>query len=245
MKHPSFSVLATAITLAFSSASYAATDATIDNLTLFSGVKAGTAQEVLRNHAQRFGLPASLDNLVLIKTQESLLGKHYTYQQMLRGLPVDQAEIIVSIGHDGQLLKIFNETKPVSAQAGTDAVNQLHVQSQIGHERALDHAWNNMRVQHPLVAQPTSTLVWTADKDGFHLAYRVHIAAQMPTGGFVQYIDAHNGNLLRSYSTSLPRVSNTLASPTALPTPAPIPAPLKLSSARPPIAAPVPARIAT
>jgi len=33
-----------------------------------------------------------MDNLVLVRTTESLLGTHYYYQQMLRGLPVDRSE---------------------------------------------------------------------------------------------------------------------------------------------------------
>jgi hypothetical protein len=200
------SLLAAAISIGLTGAAFAASSTT-DNLTFFSATKAGSAQAVLQENATRYGLPASLENLVLTKTQDSLLGKHYFYQQMLRGLPVDQAEIIVSIGKNGQLLKIFNETKPVSAQMDNDALNQLHVKNVLSGDVAMDHAWDNMKVQHPLVATPTSTMVWVPTKAGFQLAYKVQIAAQMPTGGFVQYIHAHDGSLLKSYSTSLPRLS--------------------------------------
>jgi Zn-dependent metalloprotease len=79
----------------------------------------------------QYGLPASLNNLKLVKVQESLTGKHYHYQQMLRGLPVDRAEIIVSIGKNGQLQKIFNETRYISDMVDANAVNQLYNQSQI------------------------------------------------------------------------------------------------------------------
>lgn len=207
MQHHSRSILSSLLLLAFSGAAYAASSHTTQNLTVFSATKAGTAQDVLRQHAGRFGLPASLNNLVLSRTQESLLGTHYYYQQMLRGLPVDRAEIIVSIGRNGDLLKIFNETKQVSEKADANAVNQLYVQTQISSERALDAAWNNMKVQHPLVSTPSTDLVWVANGDSFQLAHKVQIAAQMPTGGFVQYINAQNGVLLDSHSTSLPRTN--------------------------------------
>jgi hypothetical protein len=206
MRNISYSILTAAITLAFAGTSYAASNTT-ENLTVFTNTKAGTAQQVLKQNASRFGLPASLDNLAFVKVKESLLGKHYHYQQMLRGYPVDDAEIIVSIGHNGQLNKIFNETKPVSAFADNDAVNQMHNQKVMSSDEALDHAWNNMKVQHPLVDNPKTSLVWVADDNGLHLAYKVHISAQMPTGGFVQYISAHDGSLLKSYTTSLPRNS--------------------------------------
>lgn len=44
-------------------------------------------------------------------------------------------------------------------------------------------------------------------KDGVQLARKVVIEAQMPTGGFVQYLNAHDGSLIDSYSLSLPRTN--------------------------------------
>ncbi len=204
MRNPSLTAVAAALCLAFSGSALAGS-ATTQNLTIFSATKAASASDVLKEHAKSLNLPASVDNLVLVKTQESLLGKHYYYQQMLRGLPVAQAEVVVSIGHNGQLLKIYNESKAVSAVADTDAVNQLNVQARMNSEAVVDQAWRNMKVQHPLVSVPTSTLVWVHNDTGFHLAYQVDIAAQMPTGGFVQYLSAHDGRLLDSRSTSTPR----------------------------------------
>ena len=206
MQHPSRHILASLLALAFAQNAIAADKVTTENITFFSGIKATSANDVLRENAQHFGLPANLDNLVLTKVQESLVGKHYHYQQMLRGLPVDRAEIIVSIGKKGELLKIFNETKHISSETDANAVNQLFVQQRMSDDEALNKAWGNMRVQHALVNRPNSEMVWVATKNGVQLAHKVSINAQMPTGGFVQYINAQNGNLIDSYSTSLPRV---------------------------------------
>lgn len=204
MRPQSRTILAGMILLAYAGVAQAGSS-TVENLTVFSATKAASADSVLRDNAARFGLPANLNNLVLTSVQESLTGKHYHYQQMLRGLPVDRAEIVVSISRNGDLQKIFNETKHVSDKMDADAVNQMYNKAQISSEQALDKAWNNMKVQHPLVAAPKSDLVWVPTKDGFQLAHKVEIAAQMPTGGFVQYLNAHDGSLLDSYSTSLPR----------------------------------------
>lgn len=198
-------VLASLIVLAYAAPSHATRSTVVDNLTIFADTKAGSPQEALRKNASRFGLPASLENLVLTRTQESLTGKHYTYQQVLRGIPVDRAEIIVSIGHDGKLLKIFNETKHISQAVDAAAVNQLYNKAQITPDQALDKGWANMKVQHPLVGVPSTDLVWVPTKHGVQLARKVMIEAQMPTGGFVQYLNAHDGSLIDSYSTSLPR----------------------------------------
>jgi Zn-dependent metalloprotease len=206
MRTVSRSLLASMIVLAYTVPAHAASNV-VDNLTVYSNTKAGSPQDVLRQNAARFGLPASLHNLAQTKVQESLTGKHYTYQQMLRGLPLDRAEIIVSIGHDGKLLKIFNETRHISAAVDAKAVNQLYNHQQISEEQALDKGWSNMKVQHPLVALPRTELVWVAVKDGVQLARKVVIEAQMPTGGFVQYLNAHDGSLIDSYSLSLPRTN--------------------------------------
>ncbi|KQZ28047.1 hypothetical protein [Duganella sp. Root1480D1] len=180
---------------------------TVDNLTVFTNTKAASAEGVLKVNAARFGLPANLNNLVLVDVKESLTGKHYYYQQMLRGLPVDRALIIVSIGKNGDLQKIFNETRHISAKADADAVNQLYNKAQISDDEALDKGWKNMKVQHNLVNVPSSTLVWVPTKNGVQLARKVNIEAEMPTGGFVQYLNAHDGSLIDSYTTSLPRTN--------------------------------------
>ncbi len=197
-------VLASMIMLAYALPAHAASNV-VDNLTIYSNTKADSPREALRQNAERFGLPQSLNNLVQTRVQESLAGTHTTYQQVLRGLPVDRAEIIVSIGSNGQLHKIFNETRHISYEMEVKAVNQLHNKAQITEDQALDTAWTNMKVQHPLVSVPRSEMVWVATKDGVQLARKVYIEAQMPTGGFVQYLDAHDGSLIDSYSTSLPR----------------------------------------
>jgi zinc metalloprotease ZmpB len=204
MRQFSRPILASLISIAFAGAAHAGVQ-TVDNLHLYTNTAAKSADDVLRANADRFGLPASLNNLTLVKVQESLTGTHYHYQQMLRGIPVDRAVIIVSIGKNGQLQKIFNETRHVSAKVDADAVNQLYNKAQLSEEQALDKGWNNMKVQHPLVAVPTTELVWMPTKDGVQLARKVQIQAQMPTGGFVQYLNAHDGSVMDSYSLSMPR----------------------------------------
>jgi hypothetical protein len=204
MRHLSRPILASMILLAYAGLAQA-DSSTVDNLTVFSKTTATSAQDALRQNAARFGLPASLNNLELVKVQESLTGKHYTYQQMLRGLPVEGAQIIVSIGKNSQLQKIFNETRHLSDKVDADAVNQLFNKPQLSEEQAIDRGWNNMKVQHALVAAPRTSLVWTLTKDGVQLARKVEIQAEMPTGGFVQLLNAHDGSIIDSYTLSLPR----------------------------------------
>ncbi|WP_342116942.1 hypothetical protein [Pseudoduganella sp. OTU4001] len=206
MRNTTRTTIASLVMLACASLAQAG-EKTVDNLTIFSNTKAASAEAALKANAARFGLPANLNNLVLVSVKESLTGKHYHYQQMLRGLPVDRAEIVVSIGNNGELQKIFNESRHISAKMDADAVNQMYNKAQISEDEALDKGWKNMKVQHNLVSVPSTALVWMPTKDGVQLARKVSIEAEMPTGGFVQYLNAHNGELLDSYTTSLPRTN--------------------------------------
>src|SRR5262245_31804577 len=79
----------------------------------FDNLLVNKASDVLRTNANRYGLQANLNNLALVQVQESLLGKHYRYQQMHQGLPIDQAEVIVSLDNNGRVLKVFNNSVPV------------------------------------------------------------------------------------------------------------------------------------
>jgi predicted secreted protein len=206
MRYTTRTTIATMVMLACAGLAQAG-EKTVDNLTVFTDTKAASAEGVLKVRAARYGLPANLNNLVLVEVKESLTGKHYYYQQMLRGLPVDRAQIVVSISKNGDLQKIYNETRHISAKADADAVNQLYNKAQISDDEALDKGWKNMKVQHNLVNVPSSTLVWVPTKDGVQLARKVNIEAEMPTGGFVQYLNAHDGSVIDSYSTSLPRTN--------------------------------------
>ena len=159
MRNTTRTTIASLVMLACAGMAHAAEN-TVGNVTFFSNTKAASAEGVLKANAARFGLPASLDNLVLVSVKESLTGKHYYYQQMLRGLPVDRAQIVVSIGKNGDLQKIFNESRHISAKMDADALNQLYNKSQIGEEEALDKGWKNMNVQLGLGSVPSTSLVW-------------------------------------------------------------------------------------
>ncbi len=70
MRHQSRSILASLMLLAFAGGASAA-NYTVENITVFTNTKASSAQDVLRQNAAYFGLPANLDNLTLVKVPRS------------------------------------------------------------------------------------------------------------------------------------------------------------------------------
>ncbi|MBI4842785.1 MAG: hypothetical protein HY809_00455, partial [Nitrospirae bacterium] len=116
-----------------------------------------------------FGLPRGLSNLKLAKVRESLLGRHYHFQQYINGIPVESAEIIVSAGNDGNILRVFNNTYPVKT-------NPLELKKKIIKEDALNKAWRDLKVHGKLLSMPESEAFYLPEASGVRLIYRTRIS---------------------------------------------------------------------
>ena len=80
-----------------------------------AAAKAKSAADYLQAQSALFKIPADLSNLELVGVRKSLIGAHTRYRQLLNGLPVEGAEIIVSQrGSDGSVYQVYNNTYPVT-----------------------------------------------------------------------------------------------------------------------------------
>lgn len=158
-----------------------------------SGVKepvsVQTAEAYLRAEHARFKLPADLANLTLVSARESLLGTHYRFQQMLQGIPVEGAGIIVSLNREGGVYHVFNSTRP-SLHAVAARANRLSP------DEALDAAWQHLRVHGALRAAPRAELVYLPEGKSLRLAYRTLVATWAPRGFWEHRIDATSGEVI-------------------------------------------------
>lgn len=162
------------------------------------------ARGYIEQQYRQFGLN-NVKNLKLVSSRKSLLGAHYRFAQYLAGVPVDKAEVVVTVGNDGHTItKVYNSAHQVSPlQARRGLINS---KPSLTADKAIDSAWNILKVSDKLTSAPTSDLVYYVDADGqFKLTYRVHIAAQGQTGGRLMYINANNGELVHHQSTTLRR----------------------------------------
>ncbi len=174
------------------------------NSTISSDMNADLARAYINNQFGRFGV-SNANSLRLKQTRKSLLGTHYHFAQYLGKVPVDKAEVIVTIDNDGHTIsKVFN-----SAHQTTPALERRSLFTAaptISADKAIGNAWDMLQVRDNLTSAPSSELVYYVDDNGqFHLAHRVHIAAEGETGGRMMYIDANRGELLNDYSTTLRR----------------------------------------
>lgn len=169
-----------------------------------SDMNEALAKSYLNDQYSRFGL-TSAKGLELAKTRKSLLGTHYHFQQYIGKVPVDGAEIIVTIGKDGHTInQVFNNAYKAPALLTRRA--KLDIKPTLSADKAIDVAWNILQVRDKLTSAPKSDLVYFVDAKGtFHLTHRVHIAAEGETGGRMMYIDADKGTLVHDFSTTLRR----------------------------------------
>ena len=155
-----------------------------------AAAKAKSAADYLQAQSALFKIPADLSNLELVGVRKSLIGAHTRYRQLLNGLPVEGAEIIVSQrGSDGSVYQVYNNTYPVTTSVPL-AKNRLSP------EAALQKAWDHLRVHGALTALPKADLIYVPEKNGFRLVYKTLICVTAPYGFWEHKIDAATGEVL-------------------------------------------------
>ncbi len=161
----------------------------------------GAARAFLEARAADFGLPADLANLALTDERESLTARHFTFQQMLAGLPVDRAEVIVSVAKgDGHILRAYNNTYPVSHETGASGFAALD------EEAAYDAAWRHLRAHGALRSAAQARLVYTPEGSDFRLNWIVDLDLTGPDGAWQARVDAQTGAVVDLVDTRLERL---------------------------------------
>ena len=163
-------------------------------------INVGLAKAYINKEFRRFGL-SNARSLKLIRSSKSLLGTHYHFGQFIGDIAIDKAEVIVTVANNGHTIsKVFNNAYKISPRTILTRKPRLTA------DQAIDNSWNILQVRDRLTSVPNSKLVYHVGADGkFKLTYRVHIGAEGDTGGRMMYIDADNGSLVDSHSTTLPR----------------------------------------
>ncbi len=152
--------------------------------------KERSADEYLRAQGARYKLTPDLSNLEVASVRQSLTGSHTRYRQMLNGLPVEGAEIVVSQRKaDGTIYQVYNNTYPVEAPVPA-------AKNVVGQDGALQKAWDHLHVYGRLRSAPTADLLYVPQKAGFRLVYKTLIVTDGPFGYWEHKIDASSGDVV-------------------------------------------------
>jgi hypothetical protein len=136
----------------------------------------------------------------LIDTKESLTGKHFYFQQMMNGLAIDGAQLVVSVNSKNEVIKFFNSSVN---QKNQKLKNTQSFFPFISKADALELAWKYLNVNGELTEAPTASLVYSED---LRLVYKINLSTTSPSGHFDFIIDALNGNVQNVSDATLPRM---------------------------------------
>ena len=146
------------------------------------------------------GLSINVDSLQLKEIQESLIGRHYRFSQVLNGHEVSLAEVVVTINDQGQIVKIYNTTQPKLATRSNKMAMPL-----ISSEQALESAFQELKVDGKFISAPTAQLVYTNDAEA-KLVYDLKISVSAPFGHWNVKVDALNASVISVESEALERI---------------------------------------
>lgn len=156
------------------------------------------AYAYLTENYKLFALPQDLANLKLTQVQESLLGKHLRFQQFINNIPVEYAEIVVSIKNkDREVFMAFNNTYPQQ--------RPIKLVTAKTHADAIDIAWNHLRVHGELISIPSAELLYMPKDADFRLIYKTQTNVLAPYGYWEHRIDAVTGQIISVRDTAITR----------------------------------------
>jgi hypothetical protein len=146
-----------------------------------------------------FGLKIDASQLKLSGAKESLLGKHYYFDQILNNRLVQEAQLVISTNlQTGGIVKVYNNTKAVPTTKLKSASLPM-----ISQEMALDIAWKEINGSGALVEAPSVSLIYSQD---LVLVYDIKLSTKAPFGYWSLKVNAMNGSVIEAVDGALPRM---------------------------------------
>jgi M6 family metalloprotease-like protein len=174
------------------------------------------ARSFLTENASLFGLKADLSDLRVLSTVQTNSSGHVEFQQLVAGLPVENARVRVNLSKDGRVLEVKNSYQPFAVTP---------VAPRITREQAVESAIQDLlnpkdkptpgkprpgakpqppvpvsRDQLQLSGAPLVNDVYFAVGTDLRRAYKVLIKAKVPFAIREVIVDVDGGQILRSRS---------------------------------------------
>jgi len=161
-----------------------------------------SAREFLEANAELLGLDADTGNLVLARTLDSPLGRHFRFEQRLLGLPVDGAVVAVHFDRQGRVVALNNAYRPglvlESAEPAVPVAEAVERLGAVGPalpgQGPEGQAARAERLKMAQAFARGTLLVWAMDGKA-HLAWRVDMPSAKESWRAV--VDARSGAVLQ------------------------------------------------
>ena len=147
------------------------------------------ARRFLAENARLFKLTDSLQEISLVSDVATPMGRHFSFRQSYRGVPVAGAGIKIHFNRDGEVVAVNNTYVPGIALATVRP--SVRARQAIGIARASVPPAPGAEEGDEA---PTAALVLRADEDSAVLAWEITLPALGPT--WRVFVDAESGELL-------------------------------------------------
>ncbi|MDH4466789.1 MAG: hypothetical protein QE271_01920 [Bacteriovoracaceae bacterium] len=160
--------------------------------------KSSSHEELLKTSLGELNLNLDPDQFTLVEVKESLLGKHFTFQQKVQGVELEGSQLVVTTDLKVSVVKsIYDST------TSSSSFKSLTTHPALSSQAAMEKAWNHLNVSGEMMEAPEVKLIVSQDSK---LVYKVYLATSNPYGHRNLIVDALNGKILSVESASLPRM---------------------------------------
>lgn len=147
------------------------------------------AREYLQTNLLRFKMKSNLTDITLTSIQETPAGKHVNLQQTYQGIPIYQADLVVSIDKNNTVEFFSSNYKATFTPPPTTP--------QLTEASAINLARTFLGVTGELHGEQTSELMIKVEDGIGKLVYRIVIPAFEPRGDWEVFVDAIKGEVFR------------------------------------------------
>jgi len=141
-------------------------------------------------------------SIELVEKKRSLDATHYYFQQTRNGIPVEDAQMIVSVRDaDKAITKVFDTS--------FKSFNMMNLEDKprISLEAAYDIAWSDLRVSGLLMDNPSSKMVYLSSPGRLDLVYKVYLPVVSPFGYWQYTINATSGKIMKKEDMAISRIA--------------------------------------
>lgn len=153
------------------------------------GTPEAMAMAYLQEHSKTLGIPTdALGNLQHHATRTTNAGSVVRYRQFYQGLPVNRAEVTISISPQGKVVYVMNSYE--------QGVNLNTTTPSISKDAAYQRALNHIQIVNPVTYSANNLVVYKNTKMT-RLAHEVVISTSNPLGEWHVFVDATDGSIFK------------------------------------------------
>jgi Zn-dependent metalloprotease len=156
----------------------------------YSGTPEQAARAFLSEHTDLMQFVPTAENLAAVRTVETPMGYHVTFEYNVNGVPVYPGNCVVTLDRQGSVKFFFSSLMPVSESTPTQVT--------LSAEDAINIAHRYLKPKTaPQDKAQTELVVWAGDNRDFAVCWKVWQFVSDPLGDWEVLVDANSGQIRR------------------------------------------------